>query len=262
LLKIDTTGNLLFAHEYQLGAQNQNSAPVARQTADGGYVLCTTANPPGPYLNDVYLMKADQNGDSIWSKSYGTNGTESESSIRETRDGGFVIAGYRVTSATAKALIVRTDENGDTLWTRVLGGLNSQYANDVQETTGGGFVLAGNSGGNGYPLYIAKTDPNGLIDEVRDDRWASQPSHVTLSQNYPNPFNPTTTIIYDLANASHVRLSIFNVLGQEVLRIVDEEEHAGLHRAIVDGTRLASGVYIYRLTGGMYPMVKNMILMR
>ncbi len=79
------------------------------------------------------------------------------------------------------------------------------------------------------------------------------PSEVGLGPNYPNPFNPSTLIPYQLAATSPVRLEVFNVLGQRVATLVDEEQSAGSYRARWDGTdaagrAAASGVYIYRLT--------------
>ena len=79
------------------------------------------------------------------------------------------------------------------------------------------------------------------------------PQTIALGSNYPNPFNPSTLIPYQLAATSPVRLEVFNVLGQRVATLVDEEQSAGSYRARWDGTdaagrAAASGVYIYRLT--------------
>jgi photosystem II stability/assembly factor-like uncharacterized protein len=68
-----------------------------------------------------------------------------------------------------------------------------------------------------------------------------------LEQNYPNPFNPSTTITFELPMASVVRLSVYDILGREVSVLVDERRDAGVHEVKFDGSRLASGVYFYRL---------------
>jgi len=73
------------------------------------------------------------------------------------------------------------------------------------------------------------------------------PKRFELFQNYPNPFNPTTVISYQLATPSHVRLTIFNLLGQEVATLVDGEQLAGYHQATFDARMLASGLYFYQL---------------
>jgi hypothetical protein len=73
------------------------------------------------------------------------------------------------------------------------------------------------------------------------------PSETVLFQNYPNPFNPSTTIRFGLPKKSHVILSVFNTLGQQVASLVEGEREAGYHEVRLDGSGLASGVYFYRI---------------
>jgi hypothetical protein len=83
-----------------------------------------------------------------------------------------------------------------------------------------------------------------------------------LDQNYPNPFNPSTTIRYALPRRSQVRLTVFDVLGQQVLVLVDGEVEAGYHEVQFDAGRLSSGVYFYRLHAGDYAQTKKLLLLR
>ena len=83
-----------------------------------------------------------------------------------------------------------------------------------------------------------------------------------LQQNYPNPFNPATTIEYSLAKPGNVRLSVFNMLGQEVLRLADGYKGPGTHEVLVDAGQLSSGVYLYNLQVGGYSLSKKMILLK
>ncbi len=75
----------------------------------------------------------------------------------------------------------------------------------------------------------------------------SPPEKFELFQNYPNPFNPTTTICYQLTKDSKVNLKVYNILGQEVATLVDEQKQAGYHQEVFDATRHASGMYVYRI---------------
>jgi len=88
------------------------------------------------------------------------------------------------------------------------------------------------------------------------------PASFTLAQNYPNPFNPSTTIAYGLPEASRVRLSVFNALGERVALLVDGLQDAGTHAARLDGAGLASGVYFYRLEAGTHVATRTLILLR
>ena len=92
----------------------------------------------------------------------------------------------------------------------------------------------------------------------------SNPAPFTfeLSQNYPNPFNPSTVISWQSAVSSWQILKVFDVLGNEVVTLVDEHRPAGSYDVEFDGTGLPSGIYFYRLISGSYSSTKKMILMR
>jgi hypothetical protein len=88
------------------------------------------------------------------------------------------------------------------------------------------------------------------------------PKEFALNQNFPNPFNPATVIAFALPQASHVRLEIFNLLGERVGTLVDEMRQPGHYTVRFDGTALASGMYFYRLTAGEVKMMKRMLLVK
>ncbi len=91
------------------------------------------------------------------------------------------------------------------------------------------------------------------------------PDGFALGQNYPNPFNSSTIIPYQLPVAAHMRLEVFNVLGQRVTTLVDGERPAGFHTAVWDATNaegqaVGAGLYIYRLSGGGATLTRKMML--
>jgi len=93
------------------------------------------------------------------------------------------------------------------------------------------------------------------------------PSAYQLHQNYPNPFNPTTTIRFDLPGKSDVEMVVYNVLGQRITCLVNETLGAGSHQVNWDGrdasgSRVASGVYLYRLTAGEFVQTRKMLLLK
>jgi hypothetical protein len=88
------------------------------------------------------------------------------------------------------------------------------------------------------------------------------PSEYSLGQNYPNPFNPSTTIRYGLPARSHVSLTVFNTLGQQISVLQDGEQEAGYHEAQFNAANLSSGVYLYRLQAGTFVETKRLLLLR
>ncbi|HOZ29374.1 MAG TPA: hypothetical protein PLL66_00485, partial [Bacteroidales bacterium] len=97
----------------------------AKQTPDGGYVMMGRTDSYGAGLNDIYLVKTDENGDVLWTKTYGGMGEEKigwamKHNIILTKDGGFVIVGYTNSYGNGDydIFLIKTDINGDTLWTK------------------------------------------------------------------------------------------------------------------------------------------------
>src|SRR4030042_2329080 len=85
---------------------------------------------------------------------------------------------------------------------------------------------------------------------VSDQQTIGSPISFRLEQNFPNPFNPTTSIKYQIPNARHVTLKVFNTIGQEVATVVDEDQESGYKSVQFNGAGLSSGVYFYRLPAG------------
>ncbi len=100
------------------------------------------------------------------------------------------------------------------------------------------------------------------VNIVTSVKSKSIPTEISLEQNYPNPFNPSTVIKYGLPKGVHVTLSLFNTLGQRVQALVDEVQQAGYHEATLDGSSLASGVYLYRIEAGDVVQTRTLVLLR
>ena len=103
------------------------------------------------------------------------------------------------------------------------------------------------------------------LQALSTDRPTALPQDFALGQNYPNPFNPSTIIPYQIPTTTHVRLEVFNLLGQRLATLVDADRPAGAHTAHWDATDAAgravgAGVFIYRLTGGGHTVSRRMVL--
>lgn len=88
------------------------------------------------------------------------------------------------------------------------------------------------------------------------------PNRFSLSQNYPNPFNPVTDIKFDIAAATNVKLTVMNMLGQEVEVLVNQSLNAGTYKADWNASNFPSGIYFYKLEAGEFVDVKKMILVK
>lgn len=95
-----------------------------------------------------------------------------------------------------------------------------------------------------------------------ESKTSKIPAAYVLSQNYPNPFNPTTKIQFDLPKSGNVKIIVYDELGREVKQLVNNDYAAGQHSVSFDASRLASGVYLYRLTAGNFVQTRKMMLMK
>lgn len=88
------------------------------------------------------------------------------------------------------------------------------------------------------------------------------PSSYSLYQNYPNPFNPETNIQFSLKQQGHVELSVYNILGEEIAKLVNSELTAGTHNIKFNGANFASGVYFYKLKVNEFTAIKKLMLVK
>ncbi|MGE5432195.1 MAG: InlB B-repeat-containing protein [Syntrophomonadaceae bacterium] len=106
------------------------------------------------------------------------------------------------------------------------------------------------------PELLVVTDNATSVSEPQNER----PRSFTLRQNYPNPFNPSSKISFSVPEAGHVKLKVFNILGNEVASLVNEYKAAGSYTVEFNGSSLPSGVYFYRIESGRYTGTKKLIL--
>ena len=115
------------------------------------------------------------------------------------------------------------------------------------------------SNNEGYPYLIELP----MVDTgVRDGLAVEQPETVTLSQNYPNPFNPVTTIRFSVPEEMHVRLTVHNLIGQQVATLLNENRSTGRHEIPFDASPYASGVFLYRLEADGQVITRQMMLIK
>jgi hypothetical protein len=182
--------------------------------------------------------------------------------VRATRNGEYTIALSSMNLPENFSLHLRDNELGITQK------IDESFVYDFSYTDA---VVAKSAGmGNVMPEAMLAEDKNSRFTlivaptitldagEVRSEL----PDRLALGQNYPNPFNPTTRISFELPSSQFVKLSVFNMLGQEVSTLLQTEMNAGSHFVNFDASQLSSGVYVYRLEAGGQVITRKMTLVK
>ena len=116
-------------------------------------------------------------------------------------------------------------------------------------------------------FYMLAALPNGQVVEFSNITTIDQitnliPTEFVLEQNYPNLFNPSTTIRFAIPSQQMVKLTIFNVLGQQVATLVNEKLTPGEYSFSFDASNLVSGMYFYRIEAGSFQEIRRMMLLK
>ncbi len=164
LVRLNANGDTLWTRCY--GGVENDWVYCVEQNSDGGFILTGRTYSYGGGGGDVYIIRTDAQGDTLWTRVYGGTGFDGGYGCLQTADGGFIIGGFTFSSGAGLAdiYVLKTDANGDTLWTRTLGGANYDYGWTITETSDGSYVVAGNSSSYGAGLndfVITKLDVQG-----------------------------------------------------------------------------------------------------
>jgi len=208
LVKTNSTGDTLWTRTY--GGTRDDVGYSAQQTTDGGYVIAGRTQSVGAGNEDVYLIKTNTSGDTLWTRTYGGTDYDGGRSVQQTADGGYIITGYTHSSGAGSGdvYLIKTNASGDTLWTRAYGGTGVEWGYDVQQTTDGGYIIVGctQSFGAGIDdVYLIKTNASGDPVWARtyggaDDDVGNSVQQATdggyVIAGYTGPFGPGNQDVY------------------------------------------------------------------
>ncbi|MCH8929083.1 MAG: T9SS type A sorting domain-containing protein [Candidatus Marinimicrobia bacterium] len=262
-LKLGAEGDAIWNKTY--GGSGGDNGKKIIETKDGGLLAVGNISLFGTKNQDLWIIKTDSNGDSLWTKTYGGPFNESAYSVIQSEIGGYIVVGDSGVgdhhTGGGDLWLLKIDESGNLLWTETFGDGGSDGGRSIFNTKDGGFVVSGFKSDSGnLDAWILRFAPEQAVSVIGFP--LNIPIKFKLSQNYPNPFNPLTTIRYALPAAAEVLLAIYNIRGEEVARLVNGEQPAGNYQVSWDASNVASGVYIYRLTTGEFTEIKKMVLLK
>jgi hypothetical protein len=169
LVRTNSSGDTLWTRTY--GGTGGDVGYSVQQTSDSGYVIAGYADSFDASHLDAYLVKTNPSGDTVWTRTYGGSGGDHSYTVRQTSDGGYIIAGWTFSfgADTGDAYLIKTTSLGDTVWTKTYGGTSADAWYSVQQISDDGYIVAGQTysfGAGSYDVYLDKTNSSG------DELWS------------------------------------------------------------------------------------------
>jgi len=175
IIKTDKNGNPEWNRTFW--GLNDEWVRVVQQTSDGGYILAGSTQSYGSGGSDIWLVRIDHEGGEQWSRTYGGNSRDWPNSVRQTFDGGFIIAGGTESYGAGHSdlFLVKTDHNGNEQWNRRFGGESHEFHSYLEQTTDGGFILGSRTLSFYGSYWLIKTDADGNMqwDRIFDQSLKS-----------------------------------------------------------------------------------------
>ena len=268
IMKIDAdSGDSLWAKTY--GDTTRDMGRSLRPAGDGGFIVAG-----GIYDYDLvrmygYLVRTDADGDTLWTKVHGdTSDYTSFRSMDLTSDGGFVCAGYIDTAMNGDTdcYYLKADTDGNIQWTKAVGKDRREAVLCVTTTSDGGYASAGYGRvmtGIDFDIFLVKLGE----DEAGVIPVGGLPAPEILSVEGANPFTSSVAVRFEMPDAAHVRIAVYDVEGRLVTVLEDAVRGTGSHRTVwnlnnTSGSPVPSGVYFIRCAAAGLSGVEKVIVLK
>jgi uncharacterized delta-60 repeat protein len=164
--KLNSTGSMDWQKTY--GGNSSGVASSIQQTADGGYIVAGSTNSSGAGSWDIWVLKLNSTGSAEWQKTYGGSGSDGASSVEQTSDGGYIVAGTTSSFGAGGTdfWVLKLDPTGGVAWQKTYGSSGDDNLDSFQQTSDGGYVAAGSTnsfGAGGWDFWVLKLDSTGSV---------------------------------------------------------------------------------------------------
>jgi uncharacterized delta-60 repeat protein len=247
----------------------QDNRAYGISTDGNGNVIVAGSVHDASSLNPVAtIMKYSRNGEIIWEKMY--DSIPLFISVKTDKWGNIFTTGGRIRPGAINSDIVtmKCNSNGDTVWRTVYSDGYGNGAKAIALDSSNNIIVFGESTtgpvGSNPPehSYYVTIKYRSTTESVDDNAATPLRNSFTLKQNYPNPFNPITSIEYTISITEPVKLQIYDIAGNVVSVLVDEEKHPGVYIVHWNAAKLASGMYVARLAAGDLTICKKLLLIK
>jgi len=263
LVRVDENGDSLWSHTY--GGDGDDVCGCIIQLEDEGFLLAGKSNSFSAGDFDFWLVRTDENGDSLWSRTFGGELTDICYSAIQTADGGYALAGYTNSFGAGgyDMWLVKTNADGDSLWSLSFGGELLDECYSVIQVDDGGYALAGftaSFGAGENDFWLVKTGPDPV--SVPSETFIPHPLSFILHPSFPNPFNSTTNIRFGLPKNELVLVRIIDLTGNVVETLIDGRLPAGYHTVSWNSLDYPTGVYICNMQAAGFSEAVKMVLVK
>ena len=263
-IKYNSSGDSVWVQRYN-GTGNLSDGANSIAVDGSGNVFVTGSSTGSGTDFDYATLKYNSSGILQWLKRYNgpINSSDYANSIALDGSGNVYVTGQSPGSGLSyDYTTIKYNSSGDSVWVkRYNGPANStDNANSIALDGSGNVFVTGQSEGSGTGTDYAtvKYSQSVGINQISSEI----PDKFSLSQNYPNPFNPFTKINYELRVTNYAKLVVYDVIGKEVVTLVNEKQSPGTYQVEFDAGSLTSGIYFYRLTSGDFTDTRRMMLIK